>query len=95
MKRHFPAIAFVLLAALGCAAFVRLSRMVPEPRPKPIADAINTNNQRHVGVVVKVDRQHRFPNGAVTEGWLIRGNDGVEVWFSQTNLPHSTLMWRK
>ena len=61
----------------------------------PIADAINMNNQRHVGVVVKVEPRHQFENAAITEGWLMRADDGAEVWFVRTNLPHSELVWRK
>lgn len=56
---------------------------------------LTQTDQRHVGVVIKVDPQHKFENGAVTEGWLIRADDGVAVWFVRTNLPHSELVWRK
>ena len=94
-RQKLLTLAFVLLAVLGCAAFVRLGRMVPNPRPKPIADAINTNDQRHVGVVVKVEPRHQFENGAITEGWLMHADDGTEVWFVRTNLPNSELVWRK
>jgi prepilin-type N-terminal cleavage/methylation domain-containing protein len=60
-----------------------------------LADAINTNDQRHVGVVVKVEPRHQFENGAITEGWLMRADDGTEVWFVRTNLANSELVWRK
>lgn len=94
-RQKLPTLAFATLAVLCCAAFVRLALLIPEPPKKPIADAISTNDQRHVAVVVKVDPQHRFENGAVTEGWLTRADDGKELWVVRTNLPHSELVWRK
>src|SRR5437764_1076618 len=94
-RNRLPTLGFALLAVLGCAALVRLVFMVPNPPSKPIADAINTNDQRHVGVVVKVELRHQFENGAITESWLMRADDGVEIWFARTNLPNSELVWRK
>lgn len=50
-------------------------------RQPPIADLFNRVSNEHVGLLMRIEPNRRFPDGTVREGWLVRGLDGMEIWF--------------
>jgi hypothetical protein len=85
MKRALPLLSFAIFAIVVVAAFmtkiVRDDRaaqeaLAAEPsitgrRGKVIAKIHTTGNSGGVSYVYAVEKQHRFPNGTIGEGWLV------------------------
>lgn len=77
--RKFEAIGVLFLAFVGCVVCGALAWAIPEPPSKPLFDAYRIHNAGHLGEVLKIDPKHRFENGTVQEGWLVR-RFGTETW---------------
>jgi hypothetical protein len=78
--RTFDWCLIVAIAALG---FIIIVPRLPAISfgERPIADLYNPVTKDMVGILVKIDPIHHFPNGTTSEGWLVRGENGMDVWF--------------
>jgi hypothetical protein len=81
-NRRLDTIDWILSAALGALLLIVIFPHLPVPSftKEPIAGLYNPVSGEFIGVVIKEDPQHHFPDGTVREGWLIRAPDGFEQW---------------
>jgi hypothetical protein len=85
MKRAFPILSFAIFAVIVTAVFIAKvfrddraaqEALTAEPsvtgkRGRVIAKIHSTGEMNGVIYVYAVDKRHRFPNGTITEGWLV------------------------
>jgi hypothetical protein len=87
-NRRLDKIDWILIAVLAALLLVIVlpHLSVPSFTKEPIAGLYNPVSGEFVGVVIKEDPQHHFPDGTVREGWLIRAANGYESWTPADNL---------
>jgi hypothetical protein len=103
MKRARPFILFsacvIAAVALGVRAIVeRDEAQRAHFARRPIAEVYNPHTGKVSGLVYAIEKEHRFPNGKVEEGWLIGSPNlseefGEPVWLVKPQ--KGTVVWRK
>jgi hypothetical protein len=79
----------LLLLVVACAIVAGLALLIPSPTEAAVGDAVQIGTGKHRGVVLKIDPQHHFD-----EGWLLRADDGFELWFPRDQLKKAELVRR-
>lgn len=92
-SKRFDALGMLLLAVVACAVVGGLALLIPERPAKPIGDAIQTGTGEHRGVVLKINPNYPFYDGA-REGWLIRNEHGSEAWIPRDQMKKAELVRR-
>lgn len=87
-RKRLQRLDWLLIAA---TAFLLLILALPHLPPisfgnRPIADLYNPVSKDLTGILMKIDPEHRFPNGQTCEGWLVRGVNGLDIWFPAENM---------
>jgi hypothetical protein len=93
-KRNYELRGVLVLAVVACAIVGGLAYLIPEPPARGIGDAYQLQTRQHLGIVVRVESQHHFPDGTIREGWLLRAEDGFELWFPRDQMKKAELVRR-